>query len=134
MRPVILTAAAVLLAAVLAGCSTTYDLTFTNITAQQRAVEMTTPEGPVSVGVVEPDGGKLRYSLKLDNDDLPATCVVKCGNDSRQFTLTRDTRTELWIDIRPDGIFGPRDKKAKVNVKSQTEIKNVPVQQDTVVE
>ena len=119
----------------LVGCDKTVMLTWTNVTAQARDVELASPAAPRGVvGTVPGDGGKLRHKLTLDEEDLPATVVWSAGDQSGQFTINKNTPDKLWIDIKPGGPGAPRDEKTKVKAERNVEIKNVPVHQDTVVE
>ena len=125
--------ACLLAALAVVGCDKTVQLTVTNVTAQERSVELLSPER-VNMGEVGPNGGKLPFTLKVDEEDLPATVAVQAGDKKLQFTLRKDSPDKLWIDIQDDGIYGPRDAKTKVHIKREVQIKNTPVEQKTVVE
>jgi hypothetical protein len=115
----------------LAGCSKTVDLTFVNTTDKSLDVQLTTPnEGTEAMGMVSPLGGKLKSTIKIPNDDLPANCEWKAGEFKGLFTVTEKSANKLWIDI-PAGRV--RDKKTSVNEKHE-ETHQEKVEQKTIVE
>lgn len=119
----------------LTGCDKEVKLTFVNLTSESLAVTLNVPgEGTQSVGVVPPNGGKLPHKVKIDSDDLPATCTYAAGQHSGSFTVNKKTPDKLWIDIRPGGPDRIRDDKTTVHEKRQVDIKDVKVRQEEVVE
>ena len=115
----------------LAGCSKTVDLTFVNTTDRSMDVQLTTPnEGTESVGMVSPMGGKLKTTIKIPNDDLPANCEWQAGEFKGLFTVNEKSPGKLWIDI-PVGRV--RDKKTSVNEKRESTHQE-QVEQKTIVE
>lgn len=115
----------------LAGCSKTVDLTFVNITDKSMDVQLTTPnEGTEAVGMVSPLGGKLKTTIKIPDDELPANCAWQAGGYNGAFTVTKKSADKLWIDI-PSG--RARDKKTSVHEKSDVNVEQ-KVDQRTVVE
>jgi hypothetical protein len=130
MKQVIL-AGVLMIVAMLAGCKKEYELTFVNHKAEAVQVDLTTPEGPQSLGTLAPHDS-VKTTLKLDEDELPADCTYTAGDEKKPFQLTKDMRTQQWIHIGTDQ--GPIDKKVKVIRKRETEVKDKPVDQGTVVE
>ena len=125
----------VLAAAAVAGCDKEVRITWTNTTAQLRTVELAGPGvGPTYVGNLPPDGGKVRYKLEVDDDLLPADYQWQAGDQGGRFTVTDDTPDELWLDVKPGGPGGPRDEDTEVTEERQTEIREMPVYQEEVVE
>jgi hypothetical protein len=119
----------------LLGCDKEVDLTFVNLTSDSLGVAVAVPrEGRQHLGIVLPHGGKLRHELEFDKDDLPVTCWYMVGQQQGQFTVTRKSPKELWIDIRPLGAPRVRDKHTTVNEEVQVDIKPLPVRQEEVVE
>lgn len=97
----------------LAGCDKKVQLTIVNHTPDMLDVKVTTPDqGTMSVGTVGGNGSKLRHTIKIANDDLPAQCSVKAGmaTAAKTFTVNEDTKGELWFHVDRDGIAGPMDK------------------------
>lgn len=118
----------------LAGCDKKVELTFTNTTSRSLDVNLSIPEeGTTFLGTVG-SGGKLKHKLKIEDDDLPANCMWQAGPYGGNFTVNKETPKKLWIDIKPTGVAGPRDEKTTVDEKYQTEVKEVIIEQDTVVE
>ena len=118
-----------------AGCDKKVKLTFVNTTPQSLNVELNVPtEGPIPVGTVYPTGGKLVYNLKINKDDLPVDCQWRAGDQSGNFPIDNKTRSPLYIYIGTGDSIGPVDKNAEINKKTQTEIKDMPVEQYEVVQ
>ena len=130
MKQVIL-AGVLMIVAMVAGCKKEYELTFVNHKTQAVQVDLSTPEGPQSLGTLAPYASRTA-TLKIDEDELPAVCTYTAGDEKKDFTLTKSMRTDQWIHIGTDQ--GPIDKNVKVNRKRENEVKNVPIQQGTVVE
>jgi len=124
-----------LLTAVLVGCDKKVQLTFVNTTSNSLDVELTVPtEGVRDVGVAGPMGGKVRYDLKVNKDDLPVTCSWRAGGQGDTFTIDEGTKKELFVYIRANGSIGPVDKNAEIKEHRQIEIKDMPIRQEEVVE
>lgn len=117
------------------GCQKKLDLTFVNHTGRVLAVKVTTPDaGTMQAGSVGPSGSKLRYSVRIPAEDLPATCTCAVGIASKTFTVTEDTKQKLWFHYTEKGLAGPMDKDTPfVDVTKEREIK-VTVPGGTVVE
>jgi hypothetical protein len=115
----------------LGGCTKDVDLTFVNVGDKSLDVQLTTPnEGTENVGMVPPMGGKLKTTVKIPNDELPANCAWTAGEFNGQFSITKKTPDKLWIDIAPGRV---RDKKTTVFERKQdTHQENV--EQKTIVE
>ena len=115
----------------LAGCSKTVDLTFVNVGDKSMDVQLTTPSaGTEAVGMVPPMGGKLKTTVKIPNDDLPANCSWQAGEFHGQFSITKKTPDKLWIDIAPGRV---RDKKTTVFERKQN-TRQENIEQKTIVE
>jgi hypothetical protein len=118
-------------AGLLAGCTKDVDLTFVNVGDKSMDVQLTTPNaGTESVGMVPPMGGKLKTTVKIPTDDLPANCAWQANEFNGQFTITKDTPNKLWIDIAPGRV---RDKKSTVFERKQ-DTHQEKVEQKTIVE
>lgn len=123
------------LAIAVAGCDKEVRITWTNTTSQLRTVELAGPGvGATYVGNLPPDGGKLRYSLEVEDDLLPADYQWKAGDRSGRFTVTEDSPEGLWIDVAPDGGSGPRGEDTEITEQRRIEIREVPLDQQEVVE
>lgn len=117
--------------ALFAGCEKKVNLTFVNASDQSLDLVLTSPDqGTEHLGVLTPTGGKLKHTLKIDPDLLPAICTWQAGDASKQFTITKHTPAELWIDV-PEGVA--RDKKTKINRTQKSEEKRA-VSEETVVQ
>jgi len=136
MRTIQILMLAGIAAALLGGCDKKVKLTFVNHTAQSREVQLSGPGVDRSyVGVAAGMGGKARYgTLKVKKDYLPATYEWWAGDVSSRFTVTEDTPGEVWIDIKPSGSGGLRDKHTEVEETKKLQIEDMPIWQDTVVE
>lgn len=127
--------AAVLCAVAAAGCQKKLDLTFVNHTGSVLPVKVTTPDaGTMQAGSVGPSGSRLRYSVRIRTEDLPATCTCTVGVASKTFTVTEDTKQKLWFHYTEKGLAGPMDKDTPfVDVTKERDIK-VVVPGGTVIE
>lgn len=117
------------------GCDKEMKVTFVNVTDQSLPVELKVANSPFwPIGTVSADGGKLRHKFTVESDDLPATCVYNAGGKSGSFVVSKDSPSELWIDIGLKGDTRVRDKKAVVHEKRDVEVKKLPIGQQEVVE
>lgn len=117
-----------------AGCAKKVTLTFTNVTGQSADI-MVRATGDNDADLVIPgNGGRVKHRLKIEKDDLPATCTVEYGRSKQRFSITKQTPGHLWIDINSDGLQGPRDKSVEIKKERRTESKPVPIRTRTVLE
>ena len=95
-----------------AGCSKQITFTVYNHGDTARNIQITVPQGTMSVGSASPDGGRIVRTLKIKNEDLPAQCNLSAGfGASQSFTVDELTKDKLWFHISKDGaITGPLDK------------------------
>ena len=115
-------------------CDKKVELTFTNLTAQSRPLQLTDPEeGPVYLGTLAADGGRVRYELKVEKDILPVLVPWQAGDVSDEFTVTERTPGKLWIDIK--STYGrTRDENMEFEEETEIEIEEQPIRHETVVE
>ena len=92
----------------LTGCTKTVHLTIMNHTDVSRQVQLTVPEGTMTLGSVGPEG-TMTSSMKLEKDDLPAACNLSVGaGASQSFTVTDDSPKAWWFHVTKDGrLVGP---------------------------
>jgi hypothetical protein len=129
----VLALAACAMAAV--GCDKEMKVTFVNVSDQSLPVELKVANSPSwPIGTVPADGGKLRHKFTVDGDDMPATCVYSAGGKTGSFMVTKNSPSELWVDIGLKGETRVRDSKMEVNEKREVEVKKVKVHQGEVVE
>jgi hypothetical protein len=114
------------------GCGKSVDLTFVNMTSQQRDVVLTSPGGTTDVGTLAGKGSRLHVKLKLDNGDLPADVAWAAGDQNGHFTVSKKTADKLMIPVGSN--VGPIDKNTEVKETKVKEIKDRPVEQHEVVE
>jgi hypothetical protein len=116
-----------------AGCSKTFELTFTNVSMHTRDIVIRSPEGPEHIGMLNPGGAQLKHKLTIENDDLPATCTVQAGNLVKTFQLTKEMKNEQWFYIEEKEIVGPLDEHTKVTKSSKEDIKTTPIKNQPVL-
>ena len=128
--------AAIVCLAAIAGCDKKVTLTFVNTTDQSRPLELSAPTaGSEHLGVLPPSGGKVKHTLKINKDDLPATVNWQAGDAGGNFTVDKKTPKEQLIYIREGGkSTAPLPKKSELNETRKKEIKDMPVEQHEVVE
>ena len=116
---------AVLLCAMTAvGCQKRVELIFVNNTPNVLDVKVTTPgEGTENAGQVGGHGSQLPYTVRINVDDLPASCTAAVGLVSKTFTVNQDTKDKLWFYYTKKGLAGPVDKDTTfVDVQQTGEI------------
>lgn len=117
-----------------AGCDKKVKLEFDNMTAQPLDVSVSGPGvGHEMVGYVGPHG-RLRHTVKVPKDVLPATLTWQAGQFQGPITITKDTEGPLFI--RLDDVFGPSgpmDKNTEVQ-QERTFQENKQVEQYEVPE
>jgi len=98
--------------ALTAGCKKV-NLMVYNHSDSAREIRVTTPEeGTLPVGSVSAGGGRLSYTIKIKNEDMPARCGVSAGVGNTQvFTVNEDTKDKLWFHVTRNGeLTGPFTK------------------------
>jgi len=104
---VVLLAGAVLMV----GCVKKVKVTIMNHSSQPQTVQLTVPDGTMTVGTVSA-GGSLSHTLKVKTEDLPAQCNYSITGSSLSFTVDEDSPGRWWFHITKDGrITGPYGKK-----------------------
>jgi len=127
--------AALLIGTVLmVGCVKKVKVTIMNHSSQPQTVQLTVPDGTMTVGTVSA-GGSLSHTLKVKTEDLPAQCNYSITGSSLSFTVDEDSPGRWWFHITKDGrITGPYGKKdTHVETEHKSTIK-VTVPGGTVVE
>ncbi len=95
------------------GCTKKVDLTVYNHSPSAIGLKVTTPDaGTMSIGTVNGDGGRLSHPVRVKNEDFPAQVTLSAGmGNSQSFTVTEDTRNELWFHVTESGrLAGPYEK------------------------
>jgi len=117
------------LVAGVSGCSKKVQLTIANHSDSSRSLQLTGPEETQTIGAVSA-GGRLTYTLKIKNADLPAQCNLAAGPGSHQsFTVTEDSPDKWWFHITAEGqVAGPYGKK-DIHTESDLEV-DMEVQAD----
>ena len=132
---VVATVAMVSAAALLGGCKQEFKLTFVNTTSQTLNVELSVPsQGVYDLGYAGAGGGRLTHKLKIEKDELPATCYWRAGSQSSAFTLSEDMDKQQTIYIEPGGHTGPIDKNTEVQKETHIEIEGIELEPQEVVE
>jgi len=115
-----LVAIALLCAAVCAGgCTKTVNITVMNHSEVSRQLQLTVPDGTMTLGAVGPNS-TFSSSLKVKKDDLPAPCNLSAGSGASQsFTVTEESPSAWWFHVTADGkLVGPLGKN---DVHTETE-------------
>ena len=115
-----LIAIALLTAAVcVGGCTKTVGITVMNHTDVSRQIQLTVPDGTMTLGAVGPNS-MMSSSLKVKKDDLPASCNLSAGSGASQsFTVTDESPSAWWFHVTADGkLVGPLGKN---DVHTETE-------------
>jgi len=129
-----LIAIALLSAAVCAGgCTKTVKITIMNHTDVSRPVQLTVPDGTMTLGAVGPNS-RMSSSLKVKRDDLPASCNLSAGSGASQsFTVTDESPSAWWFDVNPDGTltgpFGENDERSVTEDRGTIELRSRPKMQ-----
>jgi len=93
------------------GCVKKVKVTIMNHSPQPQTVQLTVPDGTMTVGTVSA-GGSLSHTLKVKTEDLPAQCNYSITGSSLSFTVDEDSPGRWWFHITKDGrITGPYGKK-----------------------
>jgi len=98
--------------ALMVGCKKV-NLMVYNHSDSARDIKVTTPdEGTLPVGSVSAGGGRLSYTMKIKNEDMPARCSVSAGvGNTQAFTVNEDTKDKLWFHVTRNGeLTGPFTK------------------------
>ena len=104
------------------GCDKKVKLTFFNRSSQSLDLKVMPPgKGAVDMGTLIANGGMLKYEVKVDEDDLPATCSWKAGHHSGRIQITKDSPKVIPIEIRTGG---PSDKRDEIKTETHIEIKD----------
>jgi hypothetical protein len=94
--------AVALMGIVLAGCSKSVQLTVMNTADRPLPVEIHGQgEGVGYLGDV-PANGEIRTVIKVRKKYLPASYTCKAGPYSEPFTLTKDTRDRISLEVPGD--------------------------------
>jgi hypothetical protein len=95
------------------GCYKPVELTITNKSETARTIQVTTPDGTMTVGQVSPGGGKLTQKIRVKNSDLPAQLQILAGSGaSTSFMVTEASPAKLWFYISGTGAMaGPYGQK-----------------------
>ena len=115
-----LVAIALLSAAVCAGgCTKTVGITVMNHTDVSRQLQLTVPDGTMTLGAVGANS-MISSTMKLKKDDLPAQCNLDAGSGASQsFIVTDDSPSAWWFHISAAGrLVGPLGKN---DVYTETE-------------
>lgn len=108
-----------------AGCDKKVKLTFLNRSSESLDLKVTTPgAGSVDLGTLMADGGVVKCQVKVDEDDLPATCFWKAGHHSGKLQIVKATPKVVVIEIRPGG---PSDKRDVIKRKTRIDIEDTLV-------
>lgn len=130
MKTSYLIAIALLSAAICAGgCTKTVDITVMNHTDVSRQIQLTVPEGTMTLGAVGANS-MISSTLKVKKDDLPAQCNLDAGTGASQsFIVTDDSPSAWWFHISAAGrLVGPLGKndvytetedRGKIEVRSE---------------
>ncbi|HUU59877.1 MAG TPA: hypothetical protein VMZ50_10055 [Phycisphaerae bacterium] len=111
-----------LTAGLLMGCEKKVTLTYTNVTSNDVDVALV-EHGVSGVPVTVPSGGgKVRQELKIDNDFLPVSYLLKAGAREKAFTIDKDTKDKLWFHILPTKIIGPLGEHDTAEAKWEHDI------------
>ena len=97
--------------ALMVGCSREVTLTIYNHSSAPRNIQVTVPDATRPIGSVSA-GGRIKHTVKIKNDDLPAVCNCSAGaGASQSFTVDDETPKDLWFHITKNGAMtGPYDK------------------------
>ena len=126
-----LVAIALLCAAVCAGgCTKTVNITVMNHTDVSRQLQLTVPDGTMTLGAIGPNS-TMSSTLKVKKDDLPASCNLSAGSGASQsFTVTDESPSAWWFDINPDGTltgpFGKNDPRTVTTPQGTIEMRSRP--------
>ena len=115
-----LIAIALLSAAMCAGgCTKTVNITVMNHTDVSRQLQLTVPDGTMTLGAVGPNS-TMSSSLKVKKDHLPASCNLDAGSGASQsFVVTDESPSAWWFHVTADGkLVGPLGKN---DVHTETE-------------
>lgn len=105
-----------------AGCDKKVKLTFVNTSGQSLDLKVMPPgKGTVDMGTLIANGGVLRYEVKVDKDDLPATCSWEAGHHAGRIQITEDSPKVIPIEIRTGG---PADKRDVIKKKTHIDIED----------
>jgi len=114
------------------GCKKEVNLTFVNPTDKALDLRLTTPEeGTEYLGTLPPQGGKIKTKVKIDEEDLPTNLTYRAGEFTGSIPVSKQSPNSIWVDVDSGRV---RDKKTTVHEERKTEIKEVPLKQETVVE
>jgi len=104
----LMTVAVLCAGACVGGCTKKVRITVRNHTDVSRSVQLTVPDGTMSLGSVGPNSS-LTSTLKVKKDDLPAPCNLSAsGGASQSFTVTEDSPSAWWFNITGAGkMTGP---------------------------
>lgn len=131
----VLVVAVVLCAMTMVGCQKKMQLTIVNHTGSVLPVSVTTPEaGTVNVGSVGANGSSIRHTIRIKEDDLPASCSVRVGLVSRSFTVNEDMKDKQWFHYDDKGLAGPMDKDTPYVTEKQTGEIRLRTEPRTIVE
>ena len=105
-----------------AGCDKEIKLTFLNSSSQSLDLKVTPPgKGTVDLGTLIANGGMLKYQVKVEQDDLPATCFWKAGHHSGQVLVAKASPKAILVEIRAGG---PGDKRDVIKKKTHIDVKD----------
>ena len=106
----------------LVGCDKKMQLTFVNATPEARPVEMTVPgDGTMFVGTMGGMGSRVRKTIKINKDELPAEIEWTAGDVGGRFTVDKHTEDKLTIPVDSKHNLGPIDKNTEIETKDQSE-------------
>ena len=115
------------------GCDKKVKLTFLNRSSESLDLKVIPPgKGSVDMGTLMANGGVLNYQVKVDQDDLPATCFWKAGHHSGKVQIVKASPKVVLVEIR---VGGPADKRDVIKKKIRVEIEDTLIdEKGTVVE
>ena len=112
----------VLVAGVSGGCAKKVRITFTNLTADEVDLVVTSPRtGRMAVGTLGPRAGRRVVGLKFDKDKLPARATWKAGPAAGSIAVNERTPGKLWVDIKPGGRSRSRDETEEFTDEEKTD-------------
>ena len=104
------------------GCDKKVKLTFLNRSSESLDLKVIPPgKGSVDLGTLVANGGLLKYQVKVDEDDLPATCFWKAGHHSGKVQIVKESPKVVLVEIRPGG---PADKRDVIKKKTHIDIED----------
>lgn len=105
---------------VVTGCKETYNMTFTNTSTSPKELDLRDTDGFHQFGPLDVNQ-RIHYTLKVDKDELPASCELKSGSLVKPFTLDKNGAKDLNFYIEDGQIVGPLTKHMEVKHSTKSE-------------